>query len=485
MQSELNDYQDAVDAQKAMPFGVLHEDWIGVKMSMHPAGVRQIALSPEVLAEPPGDFVGDLSHGLGYFHNYERDRLFYDNSMGSHPDEATARVIAGRAGVMMESRAEVNNYLVQQEIANATRATTPSVALIKLANDDRSHGALQLLFDRLTAENQKQGLAPEQNQAELEKSAFAITGSIPIPRRSPPSTAGASLPDGTESTVPSMPATESGRRERAAFVDDFIRRLARVADSGTLDDPGKTMNLLNMAYRQDTVQMAASPPDCSVDWHPESQLRTDVQSVDDSWYHPSPFGIRSLFVPAFMVNPAVAINGAPKFAYSVTRTIRCTDSFRLQDKTEAKLDLYPLPPFACITRADIARALPRASYEVATDGVSVDRYQGKLDDDSGSTLTFGFRAGALCALSASIGQSQEDGLRFRRAVSKLQACSAEVTQPFCAAHPPFSWGDPLDGELRRLVTQRCGTLNTVYLKEPRSGQAPPPSAIGIRHGPCG
>ena len=182
MLSELDDYQDAVDAHTALPFDELHEDWSGAKMLMLSTGIKQIAISSDVLGEPPAEFVGDLSHGFGYFANYERDQHIYNSAMQSTSDEARRRMIAGNVGVMMEAHAEVNNYLVQQQIIDATQTLTQNPVIIKLANNEGSKGRLQSAFDKLSASDHKLGLTPEQNQAQLEKIAYAITGTIPVPR---------------------------------------------------------------------------------------------------------------------------------------------------------------------------------------------------------------------------------------------------------------------------------------------------------------
>jgi hypothetical protein len=71
-------------------------------------------------------------------------------------------------------------------------------------------------------------------------------------------------------------------------------------------------------------------------------------------------------------------------------------------------------------------------------------FQGRLGDDSGTTLTFNFRAGAACALDAELKQGQEDGLRYRRAVYKYLSCRAPSDREFCSAHRNFSCGASID-----------------------------------------
>ncbi|MGG1946879.1 hypothetical protein AB1286_19030 [Trinickia sp. NRRL B-1857] len=216
-------------------------------------------------------------------------------------------------------------------------------------------------------------------------------------------------------------------------------------------------------------------------------MRATVEVTESRWYAPSPFGTERLRVPAFAINPEVTIAGKPAIDYQVTHTIQCADSLpALQEQTEAKLAFAPLPPFACITSADITRVLPRSRFQHATDGVDYFEYRGHLDDDIGTNLSFHFRAGAPCALSATIEQTQSAGLRFQRALEKLRRCVDKADRQFCAGHAPFGWGDgaTIDA-MDQHARQSCGTLNQLYLREPRSGEPPPPkSSSAFKRSPC-
>jgi len=88
---------------------------------------------------------------------------------------------------------------------------------------------------------------------------------------------------------------------------------------------------------------------------------------------------------------------------------------RLHDGMQATLTFNGLPAFTCLTPSNIRSAIPEAEFVMATDGLYLVQYKGRLDDDSGTTLTFDFRAGVECALAADITQDQEKGLRYRRA----------------------------------------------------------------------
>lgn len=484
--SELNDYQDAVDHHRAMPFAKLTEDWSGAKMRVLTNGVKQIEISPDALVAPPTAFVGDLSHGLGYFANYTRDQSRYDIAMKSANDAANLRRVAGISGVWMESEAEVNNYLVQQQIIDATRSAPHGPVIVKLANDANANGTLQRAFDKLSASDSARGFTATEHQAHLEQIAYELTGMIAVPRGSALS-GRAPQPQTEAQGTFVLPSTEGGLRERSALISGFVARVARIADSGTLDDPGKTMSLLGMDYRADTVQKAPSPPDCAINWHPRSQLVTTVERAGSDWYVPTQYGVQNLHVPGFFVNPPETIKGDPGIHYAITHTITCGDGLgqQLVDHTEVELDLYTLPSYACITSADIAQAIPRTYAEGATDGVTFYGYRGHTDDDTGTVLSFVFRAGAPCALFATIKQSQQSSLRYARAVSKFHACYEETSRAFCASRPSFGFGDAAYGEMKQAILQRCETINAVYLAEPKTGlPPPPPEPFRNQTGPC-
>ncbi|MBV8459066.1 MAG: hypothetical protein JO122_20930 [Acetobacteraceae bacterium] len=138
-----------------------------------------------------------------------------------------------------------------------------------------------------------------------------------------------------------------------------------------------------------------------------------------------------------------------------------------------------------MTPSNIKPDIP-ARYMVATDGVSMSVYQGRLGDDSATTLTFYYRAGAPCALAAEVRQDQEDGLRYRRAVYQYEVCRLRSDQEFCISHPDITWSDSGTlGEMRKRAIKQCGTPNSRYLEEPATGLAPPslPDRISVKS-PC-
>jgi hypothetical protein len=157
----------------------------------------------------------------------------------------------------------------------------------------------------------------------------------------------------------------------------------------------------------------------------------------------------------------------------------------MRDSKEANVTFNGLPAFACFTPATIEAEIPEIRRVLATDGVSIMRLDGRIDDDSAVTVSFGFRAGAACALSAEIIQDQEKGLRYLRALSKYEACRRPSDREFCSKHPNMAWSDrELLREMVIQAYQRCGTVNTFYVKEPATGQPSPPTLRSRKSSPC-
>jgi hypothetical protein len=88
--------------------------------------------------------------------------------------------------------------------------------------------------------------------------------------------------------------------------------------------------------------------------------------------------------------------------------------------------------------------------------VSLVEVKGKVDDDASTDLEFGFRAGVRCALDAAIVQSQDRGLGFLRAAYKYATCVSPSE-----------------------------TLESLYRKDPASGEPPPSDFHKFLPRPCG
>ena len=270
--------------------------------------------------------------------------------------------------------------------------------------------------------------------------------------------------------------------DKADILQPFLQRLKVLADVGDLFEPESVSQILAMNFQ---LKRSESVLDCSQVW--QTRSTQTIRSTPDasSWYRNLPSGVRNMPVQAAFINPAMTVGDAV-FSYEVERTIACTDRFNLQDHTKAYLSFDGLPSFACISAVDIQQQLPEAKFVMATDGVSLYAYQGRLDDEAGASLQFVFRMGAPCALSATIRKDQQDGLRYARADSSRRHCEIHSDRAFCMKHQPFGWGDgaAID-EMSQYADQICGTTDSLYRHDTEHGTQPAP-VPGYKHGapPC-
>jgi len=288
--------------------------------------------------------------------------------------------------------------------------------------------------------------------------------------------------------ISASPATsdQTQSTNASAVRSTFLARLQRLADGGRLFDPDATARIIDMRLQLSTKE--ETPPWLACGDGTMTRFRTTtVTASGPSWYHSLPSGAGHVEVPAVMINPAT-VSGDPEFHYRIVRSSFCAEQAvrSLQDRTEATAYFGGLPAFTCLTPSNIGSEIPAARYVVATDGVSMSVYQGRLGDDSGTTVIFLFRAGVPCALSAEVKQDEEDGLRYRRALYKYQICRWRSDQEFCTAHPDISWSDrEMLSEMGKQALKECGTPNSRYLEEPASGLPPPPLPERLGHqSPC-
>lgn len=266
----------------------------------------------------------------------------------------------------------------------------------------------------------------------------------------------------------------------------FLGRLQDLALAGQLFDTRATAATLGMRFNEATQEVLLPFPDCRDGTKATAQVTT-VSVSDTSWFHTLPSGAGHISVPAFTINPAT-VSGDPTFDYRIFHSLQCTESRRLRDKTDAVLSFAGLPAFTCLTPANIRIVLPKASLVQATDGVFMVELQGRQGDDSGTMLTFYFRAGASCALGADVRQDQEAGLRYRRALYRYSKCREPSDRDFCSTHPNIGWSnrEAID-EMNLQADKRCGTVDSLYLQEPNSRISPPPIErhVGsLANGPC-
>lgn len=266
-----------------------------------------------------------------------------------------------------------------------------------------------------------------------------------------------------------QPASAPAVFEYRSEVPDFLRRLKDLADSGDLFNSASVSKQLGMQFRTDTKEAIPQPPTCENVWDRRSTITTTLASTGTSWYRDLPTGVPKMQVPEAFINPATS-TGSTNISYRVTRVVSCSDRFGLQDRTEAVFSFGNLPAYACISVDDIRWWFPQAKFQTATDGVSLFWYQGKQDDDVGVRVQIVYRAGAQCALDATVTQDQLKGLRYERAVSKRANCRVKTDRDFCVQHGPITWhdGQMLD-EMEIYADKVCGTVDWLAHHDAESG----------------
>ena len=262
----------------------------------------------------------------------------------------------------------------------------------------------------------------------------------------------------------------------APHLQALFARLKTLADSGDLFDPASVEERLGMKLQAEAKEQQIPPAAaCRSDGSGlHSLLRTTVTPVGDTWYRPMPGGVPDMPIPAFMVNPTSSA-GQASLTYTINRSTGCSDRFNGPVSITALLSLNGLPSFACVSARGVEALLPGAQWTMATDGYSSVSYQGRVNDDVGVRLEVAFRAGAPCAIGALMTQSQRDGLRYKRAESKLRNCGVQVTRSFCAAHKPFGWADvAAQNELHEAISATCGTIDELMERDTEHGTTPAP-----------
>jgi|FEC22Drversion2_1045045.scaffolds.fasta_scaffold02512_4 hypothetical protein len=240
---------------------------------------------------------------------------------------------------------------------------------------------------------------------------------------------------GADPGTPSPPAAF----QYPPHVQAFFTRLKALADTGDLFDPTSVAGRLDMKLQAETKERIPQPANCKGALGFRSHQTTTVATVGETWYRPMPGGLDDMPIPAAFINPATSA-GQAAFTYSIQHTVGCSDRFSLVDQTSASLGFSGLPSFACVSARGVLALLPGSKWNMATDGVSLVQYQGRLDDDVRVGVDVYFRAGAPCAIGATVTQSQREGLRYQRAEAKRRNCGVQVTRTFCADHKPFGWG---------------------------------------------
>jgi hypothetical protein len=264
----------------------------------------------------------------------------------------------------------------------------------------------------------------------------------------------------------------------------LISSLRRLTDDGSLFNPPEVEKVLHLQLETSQREEVKQPVVCPNRMNTRSFIVV-THSARPDWLKPTAEGIKGMAFPAFTINPA-GVSGDPTFSYTETRMVTCSDREVIGDTHEAQLNINDLPAFACFQRGLIEQRLGVKGIQ-ATDGVALVVYNVPGNDDRSATLEFLFRAGAPCALGAIIRQSYTIGYRYQRAADKWRTCANEANRRFCAANGPFPRSDEDKVQaMTDAAIEACGTLASLYRKEPIQGPPPPirPQTYANPNGPC-
>ncbi|MBN6207480.1 hypothetical protein JYK21_13480 [Ralstonia pickettii] len=254
---------------------------------------------------------------------------------------------------------------------------------------------------------------------------------------------------------------------------DFFRRIKALADTGNLFDVKSASEMLGIDFITTESEKQPQPPRCSDIDVTQSFKVTTATTSGPTWYRTLPTGEHHMELPAAGINPAATVGDA-KLGYTITRHVLCNDAYNLQDHTNAEIMFGGLPSFACITPATIRAMLPESRAVLATEGITLYSYSGKVTDGFGIELVFTFRPGADCAVYVQLKQDQNTGLRFRRAQAKHLNCKALASKDFCATHSPIGWDSSAQVELEHHVAQVCPSIDYLAKQDREQGTQPVP-----------
>jgi len=279
---------------------------------------------------------------------------------------------------------------------------------------------------------------------------------------------------------PPATAEQAPGADPRGFLLDKMRELAQ---SGHLADPAFVSATLGIQFQEEPTRRLSSAP-C-----PRNRLLTAATDVTryvaagHIWFARQPGGTPQVTYPATDTSPPLEEAVSPALAYHVIVMTSCPGVMALDTETSATLEFRGLPAFACIRNVD--DHLASASPPRVADGTATILFRGKHDDYAGTDLTFYFRNGFSCAVTATLVQEDRMSSRFERATQKYRACLDNARDAYCAAHRTSVWRDQnTSDEMNADGINHCGHFTEFFRREPYSGEPPAPGPIPISYQPA-
>lgn len=173
--------------------------------------------------------------------------------------------------------------------------------------------------------------------------------------------------------------------------------------------------------------------------------------------------------PGFAINNPVLIKGPAKLTYRSYRSVNCDPRSDVVNVFEASVGIEAPSAHACLTPSDISRWLPEATFEQATDGVSLMRYAVKGPQGQQIAAEFGFFMGTPCSTGVDVRQWTVLDARYQAAKQVHDRCLLAAKQRYCKAHPDITF-EARDMGRRDVMDEdalgKCPALDTIYQKTP-------------------
>ncbi len=246
----------------------------------------------------------------------------------------------------------------------------------------------------------------------------------------------------------------------------LLDSLQRLADDGSLFEPNRVAQVLDLQIAPATPkELNDQPPACRSPTDDRSLIVLKY-SVMPPWLKPTLQGVQGMYVPEFTINKA-GTSGNSSFTYVELNSRPCSDRYNfLAENRKATLDIGGLPAFVCYHRHELEQRFGERE-RLHTDGVSSVDYVVNDHDDRSTYLSFTFRFGAPCALSARLEQGVRWSRRWDRANSKWQQCRMNSEKRYVELHGPVNIvDDEAVAPMREAVADACGSLTDYYVREP-------------------
>lgn len=246
----------------------------------------------------------------------------------------------------------------------------------------------------------------------------------------------------------------------------LLDSLQRLADEGALSEPNRVAQLLDVQIAPATPREVYDQPAACRSPTTGRSLIVSKYSAIPPWLKPTSQGVQGMFIPEFMINKA-GTSGDPSLTYNESNWRPCSDRYNfLADNREATLTIGGLPAFVCYKRLELEQRFGERERP-HTDGVSSVDYVVNNHDDRSTYLSFTFRVGAPCALSATLNQGVQKSRRWDRANSKWQQCRKNSESRYVELHGPVNiLDDEAVAPMREAVADACGSLGDYYVREP-------------------